>query len=848
MKAPFPLRWHLPKSPWLTAAWIAGGFVGIVALLVVIAVVAVWSQLPALDEIEHYQPRQPLKIVTRDDIEIGEFGPERREFVPIAKMPRVLQDAVIAVEDADFRTHAGVSPKGIARAFVANLGHARSQGASTITQQVARYFYLTKRKSYARKFSEVLLALKIERALSKDQILELYMNQIYLGQRAYGFEAASHTYFGKPSSQLTLAEAAMLAGLPKNPSYANPVTNLDRAVARQRVVLQRMRETGVIDDRQLEEARTQKLVITARTSSTVSADHLAEMVRQQVVERYGEQAYQQGLKVTTTILSTDQQAAVAAVRKGIIDFDRRQAWRGPEDNEELPDDDTDIEQAAAQALKEHADDDELRVAIVLHAAPKQVDALMANGERVKIAGDGLKLVQAALKPHAAEDLAVTRGAILRIVKGTGAAGGWTVAQWPDVQAALVSMDTQTGRIRALVGGFDFEHGKFNHVTSAWRQPGSSFKPFIYSSALEQGVMPLTVINDAPLQFDEAAGGGAHWQPKNSDGQFDGPLTLRQALAKSKNLVSIRLVQTVGVNPVRDWAARFGFDRDKQADNLTLALGSGSVTPAQMVAAYAVFANGGYRVAPRYIERIVDAQGTVLFDAGATPPLTEDRRVIPERNAFVMGQLLNEVARSGTAARAQASLRRPDIYGKTGTTNDAVDAWFAGFQPTVATVVWMGRDDPSSLGARESGGGLALPIWIDYMRQALKGVPVTQPTTPTGVSRYQDDWIYDEYLDGGYVQSIGLDARALDEPPPVADTAPAVVTVPRAASGAASGGGAPAGGGSGGAGGLTTISGSTGTNTGAGAAPTTMPSLPLSTVASPAAPPAASGTMTPMPAR
>jgi penicillin-binding protein 1A len=785
----FPrLRWHLPSSPWLLGAWIAGGLVAVFALLLLIAVIVVWPQLPDLGAVEHYQPRQPLLILTRDGAELGEFGPERRQFVPIAQVPKLLQDAVIATEDADFRNHPGISVKGIARAFFANLAHRRAQGGSTLTQQVARDFFLTKRKSYARKFSEALLALKMERALSKDQILELYMNQLYLGQHAYGFEAASQTYFGKPTAALDLAEVAMLAGLPQNPYYANPFAHLDRAVARQHVVLQRMRETGVITDAQYAAAKAEKIVLAPRTGKRVAGDWISEMVRQQVVERYGEQSYSQGLKVTTSIVAADQQAAVAAVRKGLLDFDRRQPWRGPEDNEDLPEDDTDIERAAAQALKDHADDDDLRVGIVIHASPKAVDVQLAGGERLTLAGDSLKLIQSALKANAPADKAVERGAILRLARassGPGSAAGagaWQVAQWPDTEAALVSMDTHTGRLLALVGGFDFEHSQFNHVTSAWRQPGSSFKPMLYSAALEQGVMPITIVNDAPLQFDEAAGGGAHWQPKNSDGQFDGPITLRQALARSKNLVSIRLLQTIGVEPARDWVARFGLDRDKQPANLTLALGSGSVTPAQMVTAYAAFANGGYRVTPRFIEKITDAQGKVLFEAPPVPPLDESMRVIPERNAFVISQLLQEVARSGTAAKAQAQLKRPDIHGKTGTTNDAVDAWFAGFQPSIATVVWMGHDAPASLGARESGGGLALPVWIDYMRQALHDVPVTEIAPPAGVSQMQGDWVYDEYLDGGWIQSIGLDERPVDVDPAEGDAPPPVVKVPRAASG------------------------------------------------------------------
>jgi len=464
--------------------------------------------------------------------------------------------------------------------------------------------------------------------------------------------------------------------------------------------------------------------------------------------------------VTTSLIAADQEAAHAAVRRGVIDFDRRQAYRGPEDNEDLPNDDTDIATAAAAALHDHPDDDDLRVAIVTHASPKEIDAILASGEALTLTGDALRGVQAGLKPHAPDDIAIDRGAIIRVIRTTGdsaAKSDWRVTQWPDVQGALVSLDTATGQVRALVGGFDFSHSQFNHVTSAWRQPGSSFKPFIYSAALEHAVQPATLINDAPLEFDDSAGGGAHWEPKDDDNHFDGLMTMRDALAKSKNLVSIRLVQMLGVNTVRNWAGQLGITPDKQPDNLTISLGAGSVTPMQMVRAYSAFANGGFGVTPRYIEKITDAKGNVLFQA---PPLpdspTEDQRVIPARNAFVTASLLNEVARTGTGAKAQQQLKRSDIYGKTGTTNDAVDTWFAGFQPKIATVVWMGRDDNTSLGAREFGATLALPIWIDYMRQAIKPLPVTALPVPGGVQEVRGDWLYDEYADGGYVAQLGVD--------------------------------------------------------------------------------------------
>lgn len=750
----------ISRQQWLTLAWVSGFIVAAFLVALIAAIVVVSEQLPELDEITHYQPRQPLEIVTREGIELAQFGPERRRFMPVGEFPKVLQDALISTEDADFRNHSGVSIKGIVRAAFANLFHHRREGASTITQQVARNFFLSRKQSYSRKFAEALLALKIERVLTKDQILELYMNQIYLGQHAYGFEAASLTYFGKPSKQLTAAEAALLAGLPKNPGGADPTEHFEKAKARQLVVLLRMHETGVLDDAQYAAAKTQPLKITGHWTPPVSAEFLAEMVRQQVVQRFGEAAYSQGLKVTTSLIAADQAAAQAAVRRGVIDFDRRQAYRGPEDNEDLPDTDDDIDTAAATALHDHPDDDDLHVAVVTHASAKEIVAILASGETLHLTGDALRGVQAGLKPKAAEDIVIERGAIIRVMRTTADAGArtdWRVTQWPDVQAALVSIDSASGQVRALVGGFDFSHSQFNHVTSAWRQPGSSFKPYIYSYALEHGLQPATLVNDAPIEIDDALTGGRHWDPKDDDNQFDGPMTLRTALAKSKNLVSIRMVQHLGPNNVRDWAGHFGLTADKQPDNLTLALGAGSVTPMQMVRGYAAFANGGYSVMPRFIEKITDAKGQVLFQAPPLPAApSQDDRIISPRNAFVMSSLLNEVTRTGTGAKAQAALKRTDVYGKTGTTNDSVDTWFAGFQPKITTVVWMGRDDNTSLGAREFGATLALPIWIDYMRVALRDEPVMTLQTPEGVQSVRGDWMYDEFVGGGYIAQLGLE--------------------------------------------------------------------------------------------
>lgn len=744
---------------------VAAPFVGV--LLVVLAMMAwYYPQLPPIDEVVDYQPRESLQVFSRDGVVLGHFGAEHRQFVPIARMPRLLQDAVLAVEDSRFREHHGIDPRGLLRAALANLwpGGMR-QGASTITQQVARTFFLSTQRTAERKLKEAMLALKIESRLGKDEILELYLNQIYLGQRSYGFAAASQVYFGKPLDRLSIAETAMLAGLPQNPGYANPIVNFKLAKARQLIVLQRMRVTGVITEAQHEAAKAEPLVIRTSRQAPVRAEYVAEMARQMVHERYGDAAYTRGIRVTTSILAADQQAAWRAMRRELLAYDRKQPYRGPEDQEDLPaaSDEADEAQAVARALKDHRDDEDLRVALVTQAGPRAVVARLNGGEEIRLDADSLRWAQAALSPRAKDELRLRRGSVIRVLAPAsgGAQARWSLAQWPEVQGAFVSLDPATGRIRALVGGFDFRRAQFNHVTSAWRQPGSSFKPFLYSAAIERGVMPATLVNDAPLPEGD-------WNPQNSDGRFDGPMTVRQALAKSKNLVSIRLLKQIGVDAARAWAARFGFDPARQPDNLTLALGAGSTTPLQLASGYAVLANGGYRVEPVLVERIVDGQGQVLYEAPKAPPLDESRRVVPQRNVFLVDSLLQEVTRSGTAARAQGLLKRPDLYGKTGTTNDAVDAWFAGFQPEVVAVVWIGYDDPRSLGARETGGGLALPVWIDYMRTALRDVPVRELRPPPGVLTATfngvDDWLYEGIPPDGFVARIDVEAPP-PEPPP-----------------------------------------------------------------------------------
>jgi penicillin-binding protein 1A len=705
-----------------------GAMALLAGLALSIAAAWYWRDLPPLTKVTDYQPRQHLQVLTTDGAEIAAFGSERRIFVPIAQMPLLLQDAVLAIEDTQFRDHFGISLKGLLRATLANLTGGLPQGASTITQQVARTFFLSTRRTPERKIKEALLSLQIERELGKDRILELYMNQIYLGQRAYGFGAAAQVYFGKPLAALDLAETAMLAGLPQNPIWANPVVNPERARRRQLLVLNRMKAIGRISAAEHEQAVARQLVLRDARSNGLHAEHVAEMARQLVVERFGEQAYTQGLRVVTSLRGADQQAAHAALRRAVMAHERKQPWRGPEDHEDLPADGTALDRGAAQALKDHRDDDDLRVAIVLDAGPKEVRAQLASGEVLRISGAGLRQALPGLQAKAAAALAIRRGSVIRVTGDIGRDGvTWTIVQWPEADGAFVALDPASGRVRALVGGFDFNARQFNHVTQGWRQPGSSFKPFLYSAAFAHGVGPDTVVDDLPLTREEGA--SDDWNPKNSDGQFDGPISVREAMVRSKNLVSLRLLRQIGLPVARDWVSRFGFDPARQPDNLTFALGAGSVTPLQMASAYGVFANGGWRVPPVLIERIVDARGQVLFEASPPAPLSEDQRVLPDTNVFLVRSLLADVTARGTAARAQATLQRSDLYGKTGTTNDAVDAWFAGFQPGLVAVAWIGHDEPRSLGERESGGGLALPAWIDFMGRALKGVPVVPLQAP-----------------------------------------------------------------------------------------------------------------------
>ena len=745
------LHWALRICLWAVGLV----FAGLLSVLMVVgvAMVMAYPQLPDTSDLAEYRPKLPLRIFTADGVLMGEFGEERRNLTPIKEIPQVMKDAVLSIEDSRFYQHGGLDYLGLIRAGIANLSKRKSQGASTITMQVARNVYLSTEKTYTRKIYEILLTFKLEHLLTKDQILEIYMNQIFLGNRAYGFASAAETYFGKALKDITIAEAAMLAGLPKAPSAYNPISNPKRARSRQLYIIERMEENNFITTKQALEAKAEPLRIRPNNDKgRIHAEYVAETVRQLMFAQYGQETYTRGLHVYTTLQSTEQNAAYKALRQGIMDFERRQVYRGPEKFIELPANPKDMEDAIDEVLDDHPDNGDVMSAVVLEASPKKIVAIRQNAEQLEITGDGLKPAQSGLSGKAGPNIKIKRGAVIRVVQTPK--GTWEITQLPEVEGAFVAISPQDGSVRALVGGFDFEKNKFNHVIQAWRQPGSSFKPFIYSAALEKGFTPATVVKDAPLFFDAGVTGGQPWEPKNYDGTFEGPMTLRKGLAKSKNMISIQILQSVGTRNAQEWVTKFGFDEDKHPAYLTMALGAGSVTPMQMATGYSVFANGGMRVQPHMITRVTDHKGKVLIDS---PPqmVNEANRAITSRNAFVMTSLLQEVTRSGTAAKARVALKRDDIYGKTGTTNDSMDAWFAGYHRNLAAVVWIGYDTPRKLGDRETGGGLSLPVWISFMETALKTRPVMDAIAPEGVLYVNGDWYFEEYAKGGGVTSLGL---------------------------------------------------------------------------------------------
>jgi penicillin-binding protein 1A len=760
------LRWRR-LAVWTALLAVCGAACAMMFVTFMFAIA--YANLPPIDSLANYRPKVPLRIWSADGVLLGEFGEERRSYVPIREVPQQLKDAILSAEDDSFYRHSGVDFFGLARAALANaISGRKGQGGSTITMQVARNFYLTSERSYIRKLYEIALAYKIEASLPKDRILEVYINQIFLGEHAYGFATAAQTYFGKALGDLTLGECAMLAGLPAAPSKYNPHANLHSARVRERYVLSRMLALGYIKQADFDKAVTGELKVrgaeegsevTNLTHSRVRADYAAELTRELVYDVFKGETYTRGLNVYTTISSGEQQVAYDAVRAQVIAYDRRYGYRGPERVIELPPEGPAREQHIDEALNEAPETDGLLAAVVLEASPKQVRAVMADGQAVKVEGEGLRFAAASLSPRAPPARRIVPGALIRLARG--AKDSWMITQIPQAESAFVACDARDGAVRAFVGGFDFNLSKFDHVTQAWRQPGSSIKPFIYAAALEKGLMTSTLVNDEPVLIDPEQTGGQLWDPKNYDGKYEGPMRLRQGLAKSKNMVSIRVLQQIGPQYAQQYLGRFGFDPERHPAYLTMALGAGSVTPWQELAAYSVFANGGFEVAPYLITRIADANGNVLMEASSKIAGDSALRVIDASTAFIMDSLLRDVAHYGTGARA-ASLGRADVAGKTGTTNDSHDAWFSGYGGGIVGVAWFGFDQPHNLGERETGGGLALPIWLDYMASALKGLPVLDREPPPGVVTIDGEYYLEQFQPGQGIASLGLDEP---QPPP-----------------------------------------------------------------------------------
>uniref|UniRef100_A0A1I8AAU4 Penicillin-binding protein 1A n=1 Tax=Steinernema glaseri TaxID=37863 RepID=A0A1I8AAU4_9BILA len=696
-----------------------------------------------------YRPRVPLRIYTADKVLIGEFGEERRNVLRFDEIPDVMKSAILAAEDDRFYQHGGIDWMGVGRAALANMTHmSKTQGASTITMQVARNFYLSSEKTYTRKFYELLLTFKIEATLSKDQILDLYMNQIYLGHRAYGFAAASRTYLGKQLGEITTAEAAMLAGIPKAPSRFNPIANFERAKTRQGY------------DAMAQEIVVKSALGTPAGGYAIHGEYAAELARQLLYGVYQDNVYSRGFNIYTTIKSTDQEAAYLAVRNGILDYTRRAPYTGPQGQVDLPagieNDHAQLDSILDDLQDKYPDTGDLLTGVVLDASPNQIRVARTAQQIIDVNDKrALKIVARGLVKNAKADVRIQRGSVVYLFRN---GDYWEVINMPAVQAAFVSVRPQDGAIQAMVGGFHFSDGKFNRVTQAWRQPGSAFKPFIYASSLERGLTPATQISDEPFVLTAAQTGSKPWTPKNYGRTYEPMLTMRQGLYKSKNMVSIRIMQAVGPKYVQEYVTRFGFDKARQPAVLPLALGAGSVTPLQMAGAYSVFANGGYRTEPYLIDYVTDSTNKVIMRAKPIVAGDAAARAIDARTAYVMNDLLRGVATSGTGARASRELKRTDIGGKTGTTNDSQDAWFAGYTPDLVGIAWMGFDKPRSLGSGETGGGASMPIWINYMRTALKDKPIVPPgPAPSGLSRINGDFYFDEFPPGQAIARVGLPA-------------------------------------------------------------------------------------------
>ena len=748
-----------------------------ITALTALAVTLVYPTLPSLEALTNYKPKLPLRVYSADGYLISEFGEERRAFVKIENVPKILKDAVLAIEDRRFYKHGGIDTKGVIRAIKNNLTGKSHEGASTITMQVAKNFFTVPggKRTMVTKIKEALLAMKIEKALSKDQIFELYLNQIYLGQRSYGFAAASQVYYGKSLGKLTLAESALLAGLPKAPTGYNPYINPKRAIERQREVLRDMQRYGFIDETKFNQAMKQPLKFkSSKLSKDLDADYVAEIVRQTLFEQYQEGIYSSGLKVYTTIYKANQEAANNAVLQGILEYQRRQGYQKPEKTIDLSQlKSTNLEEGMQMALLDFEEYNGFMPAIATEVSPKQVKVFTKKGEVINISGVGLSLIQKNLNDKDQKNHKVKIGSVVRVIKSQGI---WHIVQLPQVESALVALNPENGAITALVGGFDYKRNKFNHVTQAWRQPGSSFKPFVYSAALEKGFTPATIVEDEPISISAGElGSNKMWEPKNYDGHYDGPIRLRTALTKSKNMVSIRVLKSIGARYAQDYITKFGFARKDHPAYLTMALGAGQTTPWAMASGYAIFANGGYRITPHIISKITDSNGNVIEEMRYPRARQDAPRVIDERNAFLMTSMMHDVVQRGTATKAKV-LGRQDLAGKTGTTNNLVDAWFAGYNPKQVAVAWIGYDQPRTLGKLETGGTAALPIWIRYMATALKGTPDLPYSVPEGIMQvkinsysgthvYEDeDGIYEYFYKENPPPATYVDLTPLEELP------------------------------------------------------------------------------------
>lgn len=752
------------------------GFVGVIigAAVGFVAYKHYSADLPEVSTLRDIKFQTPLRIYSADEKLIAEYGEKKRTPVTYDQIPPQFVNALLAAEDSRFFEHMGIDIKGLTRAAVqlATTGKIKS-GGSTITMQLAKNFFLTRERTFTRKFREILLALRIEQELSKEEIFELYVNKIYLGHRSYGIQAAANTYYGENLDKLTIAQLAMIAGLPKAPSANNPISNPDRALTRRNWILGRMHSLSMINDQEYEEARTEELTAKRHGADIeVDAQYIAEMVRSDLYEKYGDDLYTEGYRVFTTVKSDLQATANAALQKGLLSYTERHGYRGPEkqfSEAELQD-----EEQLLKNLTKIGNISDIEPAVIVALQDKSIEVLRKTGERATLNWEQINWAREYKSANRmggelkkATD-AFKVGDMVRIQLRTADAAKdkkksadteqrqqiWHLTQIPEVQGGLISVDPNDGAIMSLVGGFNFHHNKFNRVTQAIRQPGSNIKPFIYTAALANGFTPATLINDAPVVFhdDQLE---ANWRPENYSKKFYGPTRLREALYKSRNLVSIRILRQIGVRNTVQYLENFGFDKDKLPHNLSLSLGSADMTPLQVAQGYATLANGGYGIEPYFIQRIEDSDGNVIFEAkpaticencqyvdpeqppSAIPqgmqvtnlPLAE--RKVDEQSAYLIYNMMQDVIKRGTGRRALV-LKRNDLAGKTGTTNDQKDAWFSGFNSNLTTTVWVGFDQPETLGRKEFGGTAALPIWIDYMRVALKDQPESAPVPPEGI--------------------------------------------------------------------------------------------------------------------